>query len=202
NLREEIWTAKITDLACTPTGAPAIGTATPTAPNQIQVTWGDGSPSSTAFHVYRAVGTCASPGPFTRIASSVAGSPYNDNTVSGGSTYAYHVTGLDSTGGCESVASGCVQATATGACTLPPSFAGLTSVTNNAQASCGLSLSWSAATAGCAGPITYNVYRSTTPGFTPAPANRIATGVTGTSYTDTSGSLTSGTTYYYIVRAV
>jgi hypothetical protein len=201
NLREEIWTAKITDLACTPTGAPAIGTASATGANQIQVTWGDGSPSSTSFNVYRAVGTCASPGPFTPIATSVAGSPYNDNSVSGGSTYAYHVTGLDSTGSCESVPSGCVEATATGACTLPPTFAGLASVSNPASSTCGLNLAWSAATANCGGPITYNVYRSTTSGFTPSGGNQIATGVSGTGYTDT-GTLNSGTTYYYVVRAV
>ena len=67
--REEIWTAKISDPACTAPGAPAIGTATATGPNQIQVTWGNGSPSSTAFNVYRAFGTCASPGTFTRIAT-------------------------------------------------------------------------------------------------------------------------------------
>src|SRR6185436_14561506 len=118
------------------TGAPAIGTATPTAPNQIQVTWADGSPSSTAFNVYRATGTCASPGTFTRIATAVAGSPYNDNTVSGTISYAYNVKGLDATGNCESPASGCVEAVATGACTLPPTFAGLASVTNPGNATC------------------------------------------------------------------
>ncbi len=199
--KEEIWTAKISDLACTATGAPAIGTATATAPNQIQVTWGNGTPPSTAFNVYRAVGTCAAHGTFARIATAVAASPQNDGSVSGGTTYSYQVTGLDSTGNCESAASGCVEATATGACTLAPTFAGLASVTNQAAASCGVTLSWSAATANCAGPITYNVYRSTTSGFTPAAGNRIATGVTGTTYSDNSA-LTSGTTYYYIVRAV
>lgn len=50
--------------------------------------------------------------------------------------------------------------------------------------------------------MTYNVYRSTTTGFTPAPANRVATGVTGTGYGDTSMSLASGTPYFYVVRAV
>ena len=199
---EEIWTAKIADAACTPPGAPAIGTATATGANQIQVSWADGTPSSTAFNVYRAVGTCASHGSFTRIATAVAGSPQTDSTVSGGSTYAYQVTGLDATANCESPASACVQATATGACTLAPTFAGLASVTNTAGATCGLLLSWSAATPACAGPVTYNVYRSTSSGFTPGPGNRIASGVTGTSYNDTSGSLMSGTTFYYVVRAV
>jgi lysyl endopeptidase len=187
---------------CTAPGAPAIGTAAATGANQIQVTWADGAPPSTTFNVYRAVGTCASPGPFSPVATAVAGSPYTDNTVSGGTTYAYHVTGVDSSGGCESAASACVEATATGACTLPPTFAGLASASNNASASCGVSLAWSAATAHCGGPVTYRVYRSTTPGFTPSPAELIAGGVSGTGYVDIDGALTSGTTYYYIVRAV
>ncbi|HKH43183.1 MAG TPA: hypothetical protein VKM72_00815 [Thermoanaerobaculia bacterium] len=202
NAAEEIWTAKITDTACTPTGAPAIGTASATGPNQIQVTWGNGSPASTTFNVYRAIGTCAAPGTFSVIAPAVAGSPYTDGTVSGGTTYAYRVTGRDGTGSCESAPSACVQATATGVCTLAPSFAGLASVTNNAAASCGLTLAWSAATPSCAGPVAYTIYRSTSPGFTPGPGNLIASGVTGASYADTSASLASGTTYYYAVRAV
>src|SRR5215203_596704 len=188
--------------ACTPTGAPAIGTASATGPNQIQVTWSDGSPSSTDFNVYRAQGTCASPGPFTVVGPGVAGSPFNDNTVSGSTTYAFQVTGRDVTGSCESPPSACVQATATGSCTLPPTFAGLVSATNQAANSCGIGLSWAAATANCGGPITYNVYRSTTTGFTPSLGNRIATGVTGTSYTDSSVALVNGTTFFYIVRAV
>jgi lysyl endopeptidase len=188
--------------SCTAPGPPAIGTATATAANTIQVTWADGTPSSTTFNVYRAPGTCASPGSFAVVGPGVAGSPFNDTAVSGGTAYAFHVTGRDATGSCESVPSGCVQATATGSCTLPPTFAGLASVTNTAAASCGINLSWAAGTPGCAGPLTYNVYRSTSSGFTPSPGNRIATGITGTAYSDNSGTLVSGTTYYYIVRAV
>ena len=51
-------------------------------------------------------------------------------------------------------------------------------------------------TPGCAGPVTYSIYRSTTSGFTPGIGNRIAAGVTGTTYSDHSP-LTSGTPYYY-----
>jgi len=202
NAAEEIWTAKITDTACMPTGAPAIGTASATGPNQIQVTWGNGSPASTTFNVYRAIGTCAAPGTFSVVAPAVAGSPYTDSAVSAGTTYAYRVTGRDSTGNCESAQSACVQATATGACTLAPVFAGLASVSNNAAATCGLTLSWAAATPSCAGPVAYTIYRSTSPGFTPGPGNLIASGITGTSYADGSVTLASGTTYYYAVRAV
>ncbi len=114
NAREEIWTARIADTPCTPPGAPAIGTATATAPNQVQITWGNGSPPSSTFNVYQAIGTCASPGPFTRIATGVAGSPYTDTSVFGTITYAYRVHGLDATGNCESGPSACVQVTATG----------------------------------------------------------------------------------------
>ncbi len=202
NASEEIWTAKVSDTPCAPPGAPAIGTASATAPNQIQVTWGNGSPAATTFNVYRASGTCSAHGTFAAAGGSVAGSPYTDNGVSGTITYAYQVKGLDASGRCESAASGCVQATATGPCTLAPSFAGLASVTNQAAAACGLTLSWTAATPACAGPVTYNVYRSTTSGFTPGPGNRLASGVTGTSYTDNSGTLASGTPFYYVVRAV
>jgi hypothetical protein len=85
---------------------------------------------------------------------------------------------------------------------MAPSFAGLTSATNNAATSCGITLAWTAATANCGGPVTYNVYRSTTSGFTPGPGNLIASGVTGTSYVDASITLVNGTTYFYVVRAV
>jgi len=117
NAREEIWTAKVTDPFCMATGAPAIGAVTASGPNQIQVAWGNGSPASTAFNLYRAVGTCAAHGAFTRIAGPVAGSPQSDGAVSGGTTYAYQVTGIDATGNCESAPSACAAATATGACT-------------------------------------------------------------------------------------
>jgi hypothetical protein len=201
-LKEEIWTAKVTDAACTAPAAPTAGTATATGANQIQVTFTNGAPPSSTYKVYRAPGTCAAPtGPFVAIASNVAASPYLDTTVSGGSTYAYKVSGFEVTGICESTQSTCLEATATGACTLAPTFAGAATVTNAATASCQLDVAWSAATAGCAGPVTYNVYRSTTSGFTPGPANLVASGLTGTVWNDATP-LTSGTRYYYIVRAV
>jgi fibronectin type 3 domain-containing protein len=46
----------------------------------------------------------------------------------------------------------------------------------------------------------YNVYRSTTSGFTPSSSNMIASGMTTASYSDTG--LAASTTYYYIVEAV
>jgi hypothetical protein len=195
------WATRIASFkVCTPSGVPTIGTATAAAPNRIDVTWSDGAPSSDSFNVYRADGTCAAPaGPFVKIAGPVPGFLYQDTTVSGASTYAYQVSGLLSL--CESAKSGCVEATATGACTLAPLFAGLQTVSDAHGHGCKLDLSWSAGTSRCAAGLTYNVYRSTTPGFTPNPGNRIATGVAGTTYQDF-GALDNGVTYYYIVRAV
>jgi hypothetical protein len=47
--------------------------------------------------------------------------------------------------------------------------------------------------------VTYNVYASTTAGFAPSPANRIATGIAGTTYSNTG--LSASTVYYYLVTA-
>jgi hypothetical protein len=47
--------------------------------------------------------------------------------------------------------------------------------------------------------VTYNVYSSTTSGFTPSASNRVGNGITGTSYSVTG--LQPATTYYFLVTA-
>jgi hypothetical protein len=86
-------------------------------------------------------------------------------------------------------------------CFAGPTFAGLASAVAT-PGHCGeADLSWAGATSNCpGGSVSYNVYRSTTSGFTPSLANRVATGVVGSTFRDTV--LTSGVTYYWIVRAV
>ncbi|KYF94054.1 hypothetical protein BE20_07615 [Sorangium cellulosum] len=69
------------------------------------------------------------------------------------------------------------------------------SLTATAVSSSAIALSWSASS----GAASYSVYRSTTPGFAPAAGNRIASGVTSTSYNSTG--LSASTTYYYKVTA-
>lgn len=189
----------LTPQPCTTPGTPTIGTATVPGNNQITVSWTAGTPAGATYNVYRSTGACPG-GTYSQVKTGQAASPWTDATVSGGTTYSYEVTAVDSTGGCESLKSGCASATATGTCTMAPTFAGLTSVTNPGLANCTLNLSWSAGTSNCSGSVNYKIYRNA--GSAPVPpAGLIASGVSGTTYSD-SATLTSGTTYYYIVHAV
>jgi trimeric autotransporter adhesin len=85
------------------------------------------------------------------------------------------------------------------ACTLLPSGSP-TAVMAAASSPSIIGLNWTgvAAPPNCA--VTYNVYGSKVSGFTPSPTTLLATGLTGTSYSNTG--LTASTTYYYVVVAV
>jgi hypothetical protein len=192
--------------AIRPANAPAIGTATPTSDNQMTLTWSAVAPTPGSYAVVRAQGACGSEGNYRPIGFVPSASTnFVDNTVLGGITYSYRVIAAqDANGRCQSrVFSACTAATATGTCNLKPAFSGLTSAESVNGSNCGVTLGWTPATTGC--PLTpnvkYNIYRSTTLGFTPSAANRIATCVLGPdSYVDTDN-LASGQTYYYVVRA-
>jgi len=80
-------------------------------------------------------------------------------------------------------------------CTPPSTPTGLTAT---AISSSQINLSWGASSSSCA--PSYNVYRSTTPSFTPSSANLVASGLTTTAFSDTG--LSASTTYYYLVVAV
>jgi hypothetical protein len=71
-----------------------------------------------------------------------------------------------------------------------------TKLTAAAASSTQINLAWTASpTSG----VTYNVYSSTSSGFTPSAANRVATGLTAVSYSNTG--LSPSTTHYYLVTA-
>jgi hypothetical protein len=59
-----------------------------------------------------------------------------------------------------------------------------------------INLTWTASTTS---GVTYNIYRSTTPGFLPSASNRIASGITGTNLSDTG--LQANTAYCYLATA-
>jgi hypothetical protein len=65
-----------------------------------------------------------------------------------------------------------------------------------AASSSSINLTWTASpTAG----VTYDVFRTTTSGFSPSSGNQVASGVSGTSFADTG--LAASTTYFYLVEA-
>ena len=175
--------------------------------NHLEIAWDDSSTSSiVSYLVYRAT---QAGGPYTLLTTIPDSSPgtgggagytYDDGTVSGGSHYYYIVRSSDGVS-CLSGSSNEVDAVATGACILAPFFGGAVSVSNPLASTCTLNVTWNPGTAACGGPLTYNVYRDTAAGFTPSPANRVATGLAATTFSDGVG-IVGGTTYRYIVRTV
>jgi hypothetical protein len=189
-----------------PATQPLIGSATVPGDNQITINWTGITPTPGAYAIERAEGVCGAEGLWRPLAATVGtATSFTDTTVSGGVTYSYRVRGAtDAAAKCQALlAGGCVSATATGSCTLEPSFAGATGVTSSQGANCGLTISWTPAVSSCllTPTVRYNIFRGTEPDFVPSIANRIATCVVGpSSYVDTDN-LQSGTTYYYVVRA-
>ena len=182
--------------ACRQPG-PVNLTATPTANNQITLNW---SPlaGATSYRVYRATGSCPQSN-YTQIATGVMATTYVDNSVSGGLTYAYVVTAVDGNG-IETTFSNCDDALATGVCFAPPAFSGLGSVTSAGTAGCAINLDWDPATPTCPGTtVSYNVYRSTSAGFTPSAATLRQSCLTTVGFVD--DQVNSGTRYHYVVRA-
>jgi len=91
-----------------------------------------------------------------------------------------------------------IDSTSGGSCSAAPTAPSGLGAT--ATSSSQINLSWTASTAGTGCSITYDVFRSTTSGFTPSSSNQIASSVTATAYSDTG--LAASTTYYYLVEAV
>jgi subtilisin family serine protease len=88
-----------------------------------------------------------------------------------------------------------------GGCAGPPSFAGASAVSDpDPCGPGGLLVQWQqAASWGTGGGGTYEVYRDTSASFVPSAANRVASGLTGTSWTDTAAPVDAPV--WYVVRA-
>ncbi len=187
--------------------ASAVGVA-PTAVNAasnatmgVDLSWTSAAGSS-ATQIYRAVGNCSASAKDFQYIGTSAGSTYTDARAQGGLTYAYKLRGVDGCG--EGPASSCVSIAPTGRCDLVPPFSGVSSATGGYPdgTRCRVRLGWDATTSECpAGPtVRYNVYRSTTPSFTPGAGN-LLNSTTSTFYDDNDPSVVGNTTYYYVVRA-
>jgi fibronectin type 3 domain-containing protein len=142
------------------------------------------------YNVHRATTAGFTPSVGNRIAQPT-GTSYSDAGLTAG-TYYYKVTAEDAAGNV-GAASPEANATATSDTTAPSAPATLNATVGPGQAV----LAWSASTDNV-GVVRYDVHRSTTNGFTPSAANRIAQPTT-TGYTDTG--LAAGTYYYRVVAA-
>ncbi len=175
--------------------------------NRVDLDWNDSDLASVVS--YRVLRSRTPGGPYEQIAEVTDTSPgvagglgytFSDFDVSGGIDYYYAVRSSDGAA-CNSPDSNEVLVTPTGVCTLAPVFGGVTVVNAPEFGICTLQVSWVAGSAECGGPVSYNVYRSTSPGFVAGPGNLVAGGVTDTTFSDLS-QLVDGTFYYYQVRAV
>lgn len=167
--------------ACTPTAPSAPTNLAATGGDaQVSLTWSP-SASATSYNVKRGTAT----GTETFL-TSVATTSYLDTGLTNGQTYFYVVSAVNAVG--ESGDSSEASATPNPPPPVPAAPTDLTATAGVRQ----VSLSWSASS----GATSYTVKRGATSGA----YSVIATGVTATSYTDSS--VTGWTTYYYVVVAV
>ncbi|MGO8673422.1 MAG: malectin domain-containing carbohydrate-binding protein [Capsulimonadaceae bacterium] len=163
--------------------APAVNA---TAGNgSVSLTWPAVS-GATSYNINRGTASLGE----ANIKTGVTTASYSDTSVTNGVTYYYTVNSVGSPG--TSAQSVEVFATpissATGSAPATPT--GVTATASSGQ----VIVNWTASS----GATSYNLFRSTTSGGEGTTA--YATGITGTSYTNTG--LTNGTTYYYTVDAL
>jgi len=182
-----IWTPSTS----TGPGAPTNLVATAAACNQINLSWTASNTPGVTYSVYRSTANPFTPSPSNLVASGLTSLSWANTGLNWGTTYYYAVEAVSSAG--TSFASNLASAVTAGSIAAAPSGLSATAASNSQ-----IDLSWNPSPSTQA--LTYNVYRSTTSGFTPGPENLVAGTGTMTSYADTG--LNATTTYYYLVTAV
>jgi endoglucanase len=170
--------------------APTNLAASAVSSTQVSLTWKASTTQGVTYNVYESTSQSFTPSASNRVATGLTSAGFEQQNLSGGTAYYYMVTALNSSG--ESVPSKEASAT-TPVVVVVPSLTP-PQVNATAASSSQINLAWSG---GSTGNVTYNVYSSTAAKFAPGAANRIATGLTGTSYQNTG--LSASTTYYYYV---
>ncbi len=164
-----------------PTGVSASdGTSTA----KVRVTW-SASSGATYYRVYRATSNSSSAA--TELATSVTHLYYDDTSAEVGTTYYYWVQAVNSVG--ESDLSSSNSGWRAYAVPDAPTDVSASDGTSTA----GVTITWT----GVSSATSYSVWRSTS--SSSSSASEIKSGLTATSYTDTTA--VAGTTYYYWVKA-
>jgi hypothetical protein len=182
--------------------APTGLTATASSSSAIGLSWTAVTPpancSISSYSVYGSITSGFTPSSSTLIAGGVTGTTYTNTGLAASTTYYYKVEAVDAEGSSAASAQASATTSAVSCTTVPSAPTGLTATASSSSV---IGLSWTAVTPPANCTISgYSVYGSTTSGFTPSSSNRIANGVTGTTYTNTG--LAASTTYYYKVEAV
>jgi len=187
----EITSGAVCNIPTAPSGLSATGVSA----SQINLSWTASTSNCTpTYNVFRSTTSGFTPSSSNQVVSGIMGTSFSDTGLAASTPYFYLVEATDSAG--TSGPSNQASATTLASCTTvptPPSGLSATAVSSSQ-----INLSWTASTAsGCT--VTYNVFRSTTSGFTPSSSNQVASGVTGTAFSDTG--LAASTTYFYLVEA-
>lgn len=169
-------------------------TATAATTSQINLVWGGAVSDLGAitYALYRSTLSGFFPTPATLVASELTGLTYSDTGLTDNTTYYYYVIGTDVNGGqiLSNEANATTPASGSGA---PGPFT-LTATTISQTE---IDLSW---TTPAGSGITYNVYGSTNPSFTPGSSSLLTPSpISVTTFNNTG--LLHGTYYYYYVIA-
>ena len=184
--------------------APTGLTGTASSSSIIGLTWNAATPPAgctiNSYSVYSSTTSGFTPSSSTLVASGIPSPSYSNTGLAASTTYYYVVEAVDLYGTSAASLQASAETLAAATCnSVPPT--GPTNLTAIASSSSAIALSWTAAPANPPCTISsYNVYRSTTSGFTPSSSNLVTSGVAGTTYTNTG--LTASTTYYYLVEAL
>ena len=173
--------------------APAAPTnliATAASSTQINLSWTASATAGVSYVVFRSTISGFTASASTQIGTTAAGTnSFADTGLTGNTTYYYLVKATNSNG--TSLASNQASATTNATQPAPP-----TNLAATAVSSTQINLSWTASTT--AG-VYYEVFGSTSAGFTPSESTLLAS-TSGMTYSNTG--LSAGTTYYYAVEAV
>ena len=180
--------------------APGGLTATASSSSVIELSWNAVTPPAnctvSSYSVYGSTASGFTPSSSNLIAT-VNGTTYSNTGLAASTTYYYKVEAIDAEGNSPASAQASVETSAVSCSTVPSAPNGLTATASSSSA---IGLSWNVVTppANCS-ISSYDLYGSTTSGFTPSSTNLI-TSTTGTTYSITG--LTASITYYYVVEAV